>query len=448
MSIETQTATLTARMDRIPGVGRYHVIWVILLSAFFLADVADIYVLSFAAPAIRVDLGLSVTEIGALTSYSFAGMFVGAILGGRLSDRVGRKRIIVGATLFYAFWSVIAAIAPNLMVLGVSRVLTGVGLQAVTGALLVYTAEMFPRRNRGKYLSIMLGVGLLGVPLVAWSARFIVPLGPSAWRWLFVLGAIGVVPALIALVALPESIRWHELNGQSGRASALVERLEREALARTGGELPAPIERPREQVHALSGLATRQNIRRVLVTSAFMFFIVFGYYGFNAWVPTLLVEKGYSATDALTIASIYAIAPFLGSLAALPVVDRWERSRTPVVLCGLIALSMVLFAFAELPWLLAVAGFAVTFFLQTNTAVIYTYLPEVFPTSLRGLGSGIANGAGRLAGIVSGFAVAAIFTAVGFTGVFLIMAVITVIAGVIVGTLGERTRGRGIDEVP
>jgi len=434
-----------ARLDRLTRLTRLHRAWMVLLGILFACDVADTNALAYALPAIRAEWGLSITQVGTLTSFSFLGMFIGAILGGRLADRFGRKRAVVWATAFYAIASVLCALAPNVAILGALRVLTGIGIQAVTGALIVYVAEMFPAATRGRYQALMLAIGLLGVPFIAFAPRLIVPLDPGAWRWLFVVAAIGALPALIAHFVLPESVRWTAVRGRESEAVVVVARLEHQS----GPDLP-PVRRLASApptLHRPADLFRGSTRRRTVVASLAMIFGILGFYGFNSWVPTLLVERGYSTETALTITSIFSVAPVLGALAGMLLTDRWQRRTLSLVLAVVVAAGMVVFALTGTYWVLVVSGFAVTFLLQTNTAVVYAYLPEVFPTDLRGLGSGFANGLGRLAGFGGAFLIAALFAAVGFGGVFTATALFVLIAGLILGRYGERTRGRRLDDI-
>lgn len=435
---------LAARLERLPRTTKTHRLWMVLLGLLFICDLADNNVLAYAAPAIRADWGLSVAQIGQLTSITFLGMFAGGVLGGRLSDRFGRRWMILWGTVLSSIASLLCAFVPDLTLLIPLRFLMGFGIQAVTGALIVYVAEMFPGRSRGRSQALMLGIGLLGVPLIAGAARLIVPLSPEAWRWLFVVGAIGVLPAVVARFALPESVRWAALNGRAAEARATVERIEGEsadplpeAPATTG---PVRQRRPRE-------LFTAGTRKRTLVASLTMIFAILGFYGFNSWVPTLLVERGYSTADALTVSSIFSIGPFAGALLGAVLTDRFQRRTAMMVLTAIVAVSMLVFAFTESYWVLVVSGFVATLLLQTNTAVLYAYLPEIFPTSLRGLGAGLANGIGRLAGFGGAFLIAAIAGALGFGAVFTTTAVFILLAGLTVGLFGERTRGRRLEEI-
>lgn len=434
---------LAARLERLPRTTRSHRGWMVLLGILFICDLMDSNSLAYAAPAIRAEWGLSVAQIGQLTSYTFLGMFAGAIIGGRLSDRVGRKRTLVWATVGYSVASLLCAVAPNLAVLGVLRVITGVGIQAVTGVLIVYVAEMYPGVSRGRCQALMLGIGFLGVPLVAAVARLIVPLSPSAWRWLFVLGAIAVIPALVAKRVLPESVRWAAVNGRSAEATATVERLE----AEVAGPLPEIVEPAALHERKPSDLFAPDMRRRTIVATLTVTFAVLGVYGFTSWVPTLLVVRGFSTPDALTITTIFSVGQPAGALFGILLSDRFQRRTASLVLATTIAALMLVFAFTGTYWVLVTSGLLATLLLQTNTAVLYAYLPEIFPTVLRGLGAGFANGFGRLAGFGNAFLIAAIATGLGFGGVFTTTAVFTLLAGLTVGLLGERTRGRRLEEI-
>ncbi|MFC4950051.1 MFS transporter [Pseudonocardia sp. GCM10023141] len=394
--------------------------------------------------SIRAEWGSSVAQLGQLTSYSFLGMFAGRIIGGRLADRLGRRRVLVWASAVYSIASLLSALAPNLAVLGVLRVITGVGIQAVTGVLIVYVAEMFPGASRGRSQALMLGIGLLGVPLVASAARLIVPLSPESWRWVFVLGAIGIIPAVLARFLLPESVRWAAVNGRADEARATVERME----AQLPDPLPEIVETTAiHEYKKASDLFAPEIRKRTIVVTLTLIFGTLGVFGFTGWVPTLPVERGYSTVEALTITTIFSIGPPLGALFAMLLSDRFQRRTTSLVLTSTVAALMLVFAFTGSYWILVISGFAVTMLLQTNTAVVYAYLPEVFPTVLRGLGSGFANGISRLSGFGNAFLIAAIAAAAGFGGVFTLTAAFVLLCGLTVGLFGERTRGRRLEDI-
>jgi putative MFS transporter len=440
---------LAARLDRIPVVTPTHRRWVGLLGFLFVFDLVDLNSFAYAAPALRTEWGLSIGQVGAITSAGFVGMFAGAVVGGRLSDRIGRRPVLIGAVLFYSLFSLLSAMATGPWMLGAMRVLTGFGLQAMTGVLLVWVSEMFPRSLRGRYQALLLAIGLAGVPIAAWVARFVVPMGEGAWRWIFVVGALGVVGGVVAMKVLPESIRWRAAQGRPIRPDdeALVAGMEEQAERRTGEPLPVPVPDRPVVPGRLTELLRGAMLRRTIVAAGACVFLILSFYGFSSWVPTLLVERGYSAAQSLTFSSILAIAAVPGALLAMPVIDRFERRSVVLGLECVVAVLLLLFGLVDSPVAIIVCGFGAAMLMQTGVAVLYTYIAEVFPLHLRGLGSGIANGSGRLAGVIGGVVVAALYTGSGIVAVYVYLAVAALLMGLALGLFGERTTNRRLEEI-
>ncbi|KAA9160895.1 MFS transporter [Amycolatopsis acidicola] len=439
--------TFAARIDRLPVATRTHRRLAWLLGFFFLFDTFDLNTLAYTAPALRSEWGLSLGQISTATSVAFAGMFAGALVGGRLSDRYGRRPVLLGAALFYSVFSLLTAAAPNFGLLVAFRLLTGFGLQAMTGVLLVFVSEMFPRHLRGRYQAMLLAIGISGVPIAAFVSRLIVPSGAGAWRWVFVIGAVGLVGVVFAAKLVPETTRWLSLHGKGERALVLVGRLEAEAVEATGKELPPPAPQAPVPAGKVRDLFTTRNLKRTIVASVTMVMLILSLYGFNAWVPTLLVERGYTQQQALTIVTILAVASVPGALLAYPFVDRVERKTLIFVLAVVAAAGVLCFGLVEQNVVMVVAGFVFSMCQQAIVAVLYTYLPEIYPTPLRGVGSGIANGFGRIAGIVGAFIVSGVFSAFGFTAVFGYLAAATLLLGIVIVAAGERTTNRPLDEI-
>ncbi|MBU6530159.1 MFS transporter [Streptomyces mayonensis] len=441
------TASATARLDRIPVATRSHRRWAVLLGFLFSFDLIDLNTFAYVAPRLREQWGLSLDTVGVVTSVGFAGMFLGAILGGRLSDRFGRRRVLLGAVVFYSAFSLLSALSFNAWQMGVTRFLTGVGLQAMTGVLLVWVSEMYPRALRGRYQSWILVLGFVGVPVAAWVSRLVIPLSTESWRWVFVVGALGLFGVIVAARTLPESVRWHVAHGREEEALALVERLEKEAVARTGTDLPPPLETAPVPRARLADLLTGRNRRRLIATSLVSIFLILCFYGFNSWLPTLLVENGYTQSESLNVTSWLAAAAVPGALLAMPFIDRFDRRLLLLVIESVVAVLLLAFGLVDGGAALVLTGFLATMLLQCGVAVQYTYIPEVFPTPLRGLGAGIATGFGRLAGVVGGVTVSWIYTAFGFTSVFVYLAVTALLMGLVLVVLGERTTNRALDDI-
>lgn len=438
---------LSDRLNRVDVMTRTHKRWLAVLAALMVVDMADLNTFAYAAPGIRADWGLSVGDVGTITAASFLGMFAGSIVGGRLADRFGRKRIIVAGIMFFSTFSLLSAFAVGVPDLVAYRILTGFGLQAVTVVLLAYVSEMFPRHYRGRAQTWILAVSLLGIPAMAWLARWVVPMSPSAWRWVFVLGASGILLIPIVLRFLPESVRWLQENEHHERAEAVVAQLEAEAREVTRAELPAIVRQPVVVAGRPRDLIRGGYLKRTAVLSICMSLALSGFYGFNSWVPTLLVENGFSTQQSLTYTSWMSLAAVPGALIALLFVDRFERRNTIFVIYLILPILMLTFGFTNSTLTLVATGTLITMTLQMVNPCWYTYLPEIFPTNLRALGAGLGNGLGRLAVFGTTFLVAALLGAIGFTGVFIYLASIVLLAGIIMRIFGERTHGRSLEDI-
>jgi putative MFS transporter len=274
-----------------------------------------------------------------------------------------------------------------------------------------------------------------------------VPTGPGAWRWVFVAGGVGLVGVFVAAKLVPETTRWLALHGRGERALGLVERLEAEAVRATGKELPPLDPQAPTPSGTVRDLFTARNIKRTIVASLTMIMLILSLYGFNAWVPTLLVERGFTLEQALTIVTVLAVASVPGALMAYPFVDRVERKTLILVLAVIAAAGVLCFGLIQQNVVMVAAGFVFSMCQQAIVAVLYTYLPEIYPTPLRGVGSGIANGFGRIAGIIGAFVVSGVFAAFGFTAVFVYLSATTLLLGVVLAAAGERTTNRPLDQI-
>ncbi|TAJ49108.1 MAG: MFS transporter [Herbiconiux sp.] len=423
---------ITARLDRIPALTRKHIVLIVLLISVFTFDIIDLASFSYVAPGLIADWGVSVEQIGLLTSTAFIGMFLGGVIGGRLADRFGRRPLVLVGVVIFSLASLASALAPTPEILGGLRLFTGFGLQMATGAILVTVSETFPKPFRGRVMALVLGVSLIGGPIIALVGRIFVPLG--MWHVVFIVGGLGLIPAAFALKYLPESPRWLAIKGRGDLADAQLRIYESQYEAKRG-PLPGLQIAPAAAAGKKSSILDifRRNLiaRTIVATLAFCCLILLNY-GFASWLPTILIERGYPQTDALTFSFILSFATMAGALVALLFIDRIERKVSIALAVVLMAVSYLTIGFVDSVPVLLIAGFLANMLSQVVSATMYAYVPEMFPVSVRGVGAGFANGVGRVAGIFSGIILAAVIAAFAVQGVFVYLAIVAVVMGVIV----------------
>jgi putative MFS transporter len=439
-TIPLTRVSAAARLDRLPIVSFHRrVMW--LLGFCFFFELGNINTFAFAAPAIRAQWGISIATIGVVTSATFFGMFIGAITGGWFADHVGRKTALIAATTWFSLFSLLNAVAWEPYGLFAARMLTGIGLSAMTAIGITYVAEMFPARARGAYQGWVMFVGLLGILAAAFVARLVIPIGPWGWRLVFLWGSIGLIFPLLAR-KLEESPRWYEKRGRFADADAALDRIERiaEAEAQT---LPPPdpsVVVPREG-HFLQIFSPAVRGRTIMLMAAWAFQTL-GFYGFSAFVPTLLNERGFTIVESIGWATAMQACGPLGAMCAAIIADRFQRKWSVVV----VALLTAAFGFAyglssDAVFIMLFGGLMTTCF-QTFAPMLYAYTAECFPTEVRSTGTGFTYGMGRLANVVGPIAVAYLFSAYGYLSVYVYIAVCWTAVALAIGLFGPMTKGR------
>jgi len=433
-----------ARLDRLP-ISSFHRDIIRLLAYIFFFELGDLNSFAFAAPGVREQWHLTIDTISTITAASFVGMFIGAASGGWFSDRVGRKRALIVTTLWYSGFSLLNAFAWDTASLFGTRLLTGVGLSSMTVVAMTYISEMFPAKLRGRYQALILTIGLCGIPVTAYVARFIIPLAPWGWRAVFVWGSLAMAFPLFAR-KLEESPRWYEHQGRRADAEAAMDRIEARVMAETGNlpEAERTVSAPPRSGGFRELVASGSLGRLVLLMTVWMCQTL-GIYGFLSWVPTLLVEHGFSVVRSLEQSSAMSIGAVPGAWIASKLSDRWERKSLIGIVAVAIAVCGLSYGLSFRTTTIVIFGFMVAMGQQVFAALLYAYTPECFPTQVRNTGTGLSYGMGRLAnGLVGPYIVAFLFKTYGYTTVFAYIAVCWALVAILVVSLGPKTRGRAL----
>lgn len=376
----------------------------------------DLQSAGIAAAGIRAAFNLDPKMMGWMFSASIIGLLPGAFLGGCIADRIGRKKVLVAAVVLFGIFSLWTAYAGSLAGLLAARFLTGLGLGAALPNLIALCAEAVEERQRSTAISIM----YCGVPLGGAVAALVGMLAGEAWQWVFIVG--GVAPLVIAplmLLMLPESAAFHRQRDQGGTV------------------------RP-STVEALCGDG-RTRITLSLWVSYFFTLTVM--YMLLNWLPSLLLELGFSKPQAGMVQMVFNVGGALGSLMGGVLLDRFRR--TPVVLSIYTGLLLALagIGFSTSVASMAAAGFAAGVFVMAAQLVLYALAPAYYPTQVRATGVGAAVAIGRLGSVSGPLAAGQILAAgAGTAGVLMAAAPGLLVAALVVVALGSRA-GRSLASV-
>ena len=456
---------LAARLDRLP-MARHIWVLVTLISLGGAFEFYDLFLTAYIAPGLvkagyfrpeslgpfSVLAPYGVAGVGTFVFAMFAGLFVGAIFLGHFADRYGRRTVFTFSLIWYSITTAIMAFQTSGFAVDLWRFIAGVGIGIELVTIDTYVSELVPASHRGRAYAYNQFLQFLAVPLVAFLAWLLVPqmpLGLDGWRWVVLIGSAGAIFIWFIRLSLPESPRWLARHGRVADAERVVSNIENRVMLESGAQLPPPGPPQREE----AGEGTFAEIwqppsdRRAILMSVFNFFQTFGYYGFAAWVPTLLIAKGINITASLEYAFIIAVANPVGPLLGTLIADRIER-KWQICLGALgIGVFGMLFANAEVPAALILLGVLVTLCNNLMSFSFHSYQSELFPTHIRSRAIGFVYSWSRLSAALSGLVVAFLLNLGGVNAVFAFIAFAMAIVVATIGGFGPRTRGLALEAI-
>ncbi|WPN20843.1 3-(3-hydroxy-phenyl)propionate transporter MhpT [Pseudomonas marginalis] len=349
----------------------------------------DLQAAGTAAAGLRQTFALDPKMLGWVFSVGIIGLLPGAFFGGWVADRIGRKKILVMAVLLFGVFSLSTAFVDSYSGLLLVRFLTGLGLGAALPNLIALCAEAVSEHKRGTAISVM----YCGVPLGGALAAVVAMFSSEHWQTTFIIGGLApllAVPLMILL--LPESSAFRQQRDN------------------TPGARPSTSQ-------ALFG---EGRARTTLALWLSYFFTLTVMYMLLNWLPSLLLEQGFSKPQAGMVQMLFNIGGALGSLLGGVLLDRCNAVK--VVLCvyaGLLgALAGVGLSVGIVP--MAIAGFAAGLFVMAAQLVLYASAPPSYPTSVRATGVGAAVAVGRLGSVAGPLAAGQLLAAgAGTAGVLL-----------------------------
>ncbi|KVA50586.1 MFS transporter [Burkholderia cepacia] len=347
-----------------------------LCFAIALLEGLDLQSVGVAAPRMAHEFGLSVSQMGLAFSAGTFGLLPGAMLGGWLADRVGRKHVLIASVCLFGLLSIATAQVSSFAMLVAVRALTGLGLGGAMPNLIALSSEAVDARSRSSAVAVM----YCGIPFGGVIASLIGVLlaGDTEWRHIFYVGGVGpllLAPLLLAL--LPESRAFLDVSASGAALPSVGQTL-------FGG--------------------SRTGTTLALWLSYFCTLIVL-YFLLN-WLPSLMAAKGLARSQAGIVQIFFNIGSGLGVLGIGMSMDRLRPSRVVGGMYAGIVLSLAALAIAPgLLWLSA-AAFAAGMFVVGGQSVLYALAAIYYPTAMRGTGVGSAVAVGRLGSVVGPLAAA------------------------------------------
>jgi MFS transporter, AAHS family, 4-hydroxybenzoate transporter len=380
-------------------IGSFHVAIGVLCGMCLMIDGFDVQAMGYAAPALIKDWSIGASAMGPVFSAALIGILVGSLTFSTVADKIGRRPMLITATLFFSVLTFLTSQAQSINQLLIVRFIAGVGLGGIMPNALALMGELTPSRSR---VASMLFVGNgfnLGAAVGGFMAAWLIP--NFGWRSVFYFG--GLVPLFICVLMiffLPESLHLMVLRGTDRRkitkavkkfnpAAPVDENTEYFVKEETKGGVPA--------VHLFT------NGRGVVTTLLWVVFFLnlLNLYLLASWLPTLMSQLGYVTSTAVLVGAMLQGGGTIGGF-LFPVITK-RLGLTPMLTFGFGMATLCIAGvgqFGDTIGLMFVVVFFAGWGILGGQNGLNALAGSYYPTYLRSTGMGWCLGIGRIGGIV------------------------------------------------
>ena len=350
----------------------------------------DIAIITGAGPYLAKEFALSDLGLGWAFSSLLFGCALGCVVAGRLTDRWGRKKLLVLIALLFAGTSIQTALAPNFTAFVVARFLAGLAVGGVSLLSPMYMAEVSPPEIRGRLgtlyqMSIIVGI------LISFGLNYLLRnMGANNWRWMFLTGLVPSAIFFWFVVMAPETPRFLAMKGKEHEAFAVLKRI--------GGRTNANVQMEEIRTSLLGEARSwrgllRPGVRRAIAVSVVLAILIH-VSGINTiidYAPAIFQSAGWKMDSALASTFIVGVTEFLFTLVSFWVIDKYGRKPLYVVGSFGMTASLISLVVAVLAdkfhgaVVLALILTYIAFFASCIGPVFWTLVPEIFPNDMRGL---------------------------------------------------------------
>ena len=414
----------------------------------------DIGVISGAILFIKRDFSLSPGMEEVVVSSVLLGSLIGAAVGGRLADRLGRRNVLMITAGVFASGAIGSALAPGTAWLIAGRVVAGAAVGVASFVAPLYISEIAAADIRGKLVSIN-QLAITGGIVISYLVDYAFATS-QAWRWMFALAVIPAAAFGIGLLFIPDSPRWLAARGHADRARAVLKRIRgpeqvegefseiQESVAQQTGhwsELFSPLLRPAMTVGV--GLAIAQQVTGINTVI---------YYG-----PTIFRFAGLPSASAAILASVgVGIVNLVMTVVAMQLIDRVGRRPLLLVSLAGMALSLIVLGLAfALPQLAGSLGWiavaSLTLYVGSFAVglgpVFWLVLSEIYPLRIRGVAMSVGTAANWSANLIVALSFLTLTQALGKAATFWLYAVVSVGAWFFAFVLVPETKGKSLEAI-
>ncbi len=416
----------------------------------------DTGVISGALIFIRQSFALSVFQQEIVVSVVLVGASIGALGGGRLADRFGRRKMLIVTSLIFIAGAALCAVAVSVATLVIGRTIVGFGIGLASSTVPLYISEVAPANARGWQVSLFqlaITVGILGAYLVDFVFA-----KTSDWRWMLGLAALPGAILFLGMLFLPETPRWHAQRAHFEMARSVLVRIRgTQAVDTELDEIQSTLQQAHERGRLSDILLPEVRPALIIGIGLAVFQQVTGINTVIYYAPTIIQSAGIpSASGAILATAGIGLVNVIMTVVSMWLIDR--VGRRPLLLTGIagmaISLGVLGYVFrlptrsAEVSELAVITLMAfVASFAISLGPIFWLMIAEIYPLKIRGGAEGIAAGANWAANFLVSLTFLTLVQMFGPSQTFWLYGVLSVAAWIFSYYWVPETKGRTLEEI-
>ena len=427
-------------------------ITVAALGAVYGYDTGNI---SGALPYLKQEMGLSTRMAELVSSAVVAGSILGAMFGGKLSNKIGRKNTMIFVSAAFVILAILSAFPPNVWFLIVVRFILGLSIGVTIVVAPVFIAEISPYKIRGAMLVTFQIATTIGISLASFVNLYFSQTGN--WRAMLGVSAIIAFVLVIAILRFPDTPTWYIMKGHREKGIKTLQKLE--APEKVQSEL-AKIDQEVHQNESgkFSELFKTKYIKGTIFILGLGIFVQIT--GINAIVyygPIIFQKVGFASfSNGILITGITQLIALIAEVTSSLIIDKWGRRKSLLMGISFMIIANIVLA------LLFLIGFISSWMMYLSVVIIFlfrvgysfgfgslvwVYASETLPSRLRSIGSSLILTANLVANLIVSMFFLTMFENFGGQVIFLIFGILAIISWIFVFKLAPETNGRTFEEI-
>jgi AAHS family 4-hydroxybenzoate transporter-like MFS transporter len=400
-----QTINIATLVDQ-SRLGAFQWTIFVLCGLCLIMDGFDVQAMGYVAPAVIREFKIPGPQMGLVFSAALLGVLLGSFLFSMLSDRIGRRPVLIAAALYFAVLTLWTATANSANQLLAIRFIAGFGLGGIMPNAMALAGEYSPARIRVTVMMLVANFFTVGAAIGGFIAAGLIP--RFGWRSVFIFG--GIVPLIIAVLMiflLPESLQFMVLRGKSNdKVLRWLKRIN--APVPVGDVVFVVNEENRKGVPVINLFREGRSLGTAMLW-IINFMNLLNLYFLGSWLPTVVRDAGYTTAIAVLVGTAVQVGGSVGTIPNGWMIDRFGFRNVLTIVFGVATISIAMIGQPSLPLsMLYFAAFVAGWCVPGGQSAVNSLAAMYYPTYLRSTGIGASLGFGRIGAIMGPLAAGAL----------------------------------------